>query len=71
LKQKDQDDPTRSCRVNTLTNLGIEKIKQLKIGKPKLTQENTPRDSKDEKMMFTFFSPDSRTKPTFKLPKVF
>ncbi|CAD8146314.1 unnamed protein product [Paramecium octaurelia] len=70
LQQMEEQEPIRSSRVNTLNNARYNDKKQMmKIQKPIYTRE---RESKDDKMLFTFFSPEPNQKTSVcKLPKVF
>ncbi|CAD8145420.1 unnamed protein product [Paramecium pentaurelia] len=70
LQQIEEQEPIRSSRVNTLNNVRNNDRKQIiKIQKPIYTRE---AESKDDKMLFTFFSPEPNQKTSVcKLPKVF
>ncbi|CAD8060615.1 unnamed protein product [Paramecium primaurelia] len=70
LQQIEELEPIRSSRVNTLNNVRKNDKKQInKIQKSVYTREI---ESKDDKMLFTFFSPEPNKKTSVcKLPKVF
>ncbi|CAD8166405.1 unnamed protein product [Paramecium octaurelia] len=70
LQQIEELEPTRSSRVNTLNNTRNNSKKQ--INKIQNFVYTSQKESKDDKMLFTFYSPEPNQKTNVcKLPKVF